>query len=40
MDPSPITAITSDLSFLRCLAVAIPSPAEMEVLLWPVVKVS
>jgi hypothetical protein len=40
MEPSPITATTRDGSWLCHFPQAMPSPAEMEVLLWPVVKAS
>jgi hypothetical protein len=40
MEPSPITAMTRLLHFLRCFAMAMPRPAEIEVELWPVSKVS
>ena len=38
--PSPITAITWFSCFFKSLALAIPSAAEIEVLLWPVLNSS
>ena len=39
-EPSPITAMVRLSSCFRNFAQAIPNPAEMDVLLWPVEKLS